>query len=742
MSGGLNISIGQIARLQKLKLELPDNVTPGNMLTFGVGAKVVDLGYTPEQYTAAVVSQAATGLTQLGTWSASTNLTDTGAALPAVPTGNIGEYYDVTQAGTRFGITWAVNDKIIIAKKPDGTLLWTKQATTGDIFDPANVYISPTGTPAQSGTILRPKRQLSEALAVVAQPGTITASAGVYGLAGQSLSVTKQNITLIGRGSNSSNQAEYVGSFIDLMAARFRIRDFNINASVRWQDTTGGHQLQNVAGLSGFVFQGMATARGFAIISDCELTSTANANNIILQNLSSGTATLYLTRVTSVRMTVGTGWTVVVTDCKDMMITSNTGTVIHTDDLPVIAFLGDQAALDAAIANIGTASFGQYILGFNGATGSGVAGAAKGDMLYKVAPTAMGLAKKYAWAPAVIYGPSGKSWYKSSDGYWAEIGSGGGGSASLYESGVLDTLTHGSTTFSTTWVDVPGGVFQIPSAGIWNVEYSCAVSNANANATAFRLIRVTDSEVVDGSMAAEGYVPGSTATHTTVQKSFPVSVAGANTAYKLQWCVSASTSTLLNNYTNQTGIQSASVPNVGESFIRFEKRSGFTPMLPVLTFTEPLTIGAITTAPTKGPRNLDYISLTDDGSGWCTVSGALNTTGAGVAGNGTYLFSLPSGFSGEFDQTVHPLNSQTVTMSGSTTTHQIIPGSNGFLYGPALGSSSLVVVPHGPRSFKLMSYIVQSGAANGVSTWDFLASNYFALNGARTYHFSFRFKKA
>lgn len=663
MSGGLNVSVGQIARLQKLKLELPDTVVPGNMLVFGADAKVVDLGYTPEQYTAAVVSQAAAGLTQLGTWSATTNLTDTGATLPTVPIGNIGEYYDVTQAGTRFGITWAVNDKIIIAKKPDGTLLWTKQAATGDIFDPANVYVSPTGTMAQSGTILRPKRQVSDALLVVAQPGVIIAAAGLYGTTLLSMGVTKQNITLMGRGSNSSNQCELQASFISLNAARFRVRDFNINGAIRWQDTTGGHQFQNVAGLSGFVFQGMATARGFAILSDCDLTSTANANNIILQDLGGGTATLYLTRVASVRMTVGAGWTVVVTDCKDMMITANTGTVIHTDDLPVIAFLGDQAALDAAIASVSTASLGQYILGFSGATGSGVAGAAKGDMLYKVAPTAMGLSKKYAWAPAVIYGPSGKSWYKSSDGYWAEIGSGGGGSASLYESGVLDTLTHGSTTASISWIDVPGGVFQIPSVGIWNVEYSCAVSNANANATAFRLIRVADSAVVDGSMAAEGYVPGSSATHTNIQKSFPVDVTTANTAYKLQWCVSASTSTLWNNYVAQLGFQSSGVPNAGESFVRWEKRSGFTPVLPVLTYREPLTFTGFTTNPVKGASRLrDYINAVDDGSGFVTLDFAYCQQSAGTAGSGGLILKLPGALA--FDTAFHPLNPAANTAGG------------------------------------------------------------------------------
>lgn len=574
----LDSTPGQLRQLDKDKVDVPASFAPGNFPVFTADGQVSDIGYGVDALTASIVSQAAAGLTQLGTWNPVNNLTDGGLTLPTVPTGDLGQYYDVTMAGTRFGITWAVNDKILIAQKPDGTKLWSKQASTGDLFDGSNVYCSGTGSANNAGTMLRPKRQLSDALLVVSQPGTIILAAGSYGASIAPIGFAKQNIQIIGRGSNASNQAEIQASIINLNAARARFRDVNVFSTVSWNDTTGGHQLQNVGAGTNFMFLGSPNARGFAIISDCDLTSAASSSNIVLQNLTSGSAILYLTRTTSVRMSVGTGWTVVVTDCKDMMITANSGTVIHSDDLPVIAFLDDQVALSAAISNVATAANGMYILGFDGAVGVG-GSPAKGDILYRLAPTAMGLHKKYVWAPAAVFGPSGKTWYKSG-GYWSEVGSGGSGGTVAFESGVLDTITHGSLTSSNVFIDIPGTTFQIPTEGVWDVDYSLCIANSGNHATAVRCVRVSDGAVMPDSMASEGYGPGSTTGFYNVQKSFFVSTVGINNAFKLQWCVSLNTTTsvLYNNYSGGTGFTGSNIPNAGESHVKWQKRAGFLPL--------------------------------------------------------------------------------------------------------------------------------------------------------------------
>lgn len=234
---------------------------------------------------------------------------------------------------------------------------------------------------------------------------------------------------------------------------------------------------------------------------------------------------------------------------------------------------------------------------------------------------------------------------------------GGGWVQDRYEAGVNTTIMHGSTTSSLTWVDVPGGTFRIERPGVWDVEYSVAVSNPGANATGFRVIRSSDSSIVDQSMSTEGYIGGvSGLVHVTVQKSFALEVGAANTDYKLQWCVSASTSTILNNYVSQSSIQSASVPNVGESFVRWKKVATFDPVLPVRTFTEPLTITSTGTMPPgKGATRLrDYITAVDDGSGWVNLDLAYAHTSAGTAGVGNgSVFKLPGSLT--FDTTFHPL---------------------------------------------------------------------------------------
>jgi hypothetical protein len=786
------------------------SVLGGNLAHWAADGSLADAQTSVAGVISAAVTQANTGRKQLGLWNADTNT----PALPAVPVTDVGDYYEVTVDGFRFGIPWLIGDAIMVSLDAAGQKIWTKRATVGDVFDGKSLYVAKSGTNANSGTILRPLAGLNAAVQLVVPPALISVGAGTFQVRFGAEVVIPDGVMVRGAGAAFGNVTE-IEHPIALGASFLRDITFGAAATVTWA-SAGGPQVE------GCTFKGAvltaADAAGSAGFSDCDFSASLGLD------LSAGSGTLYLNRCAGVRLTVGPGWTVYVDACFDfqvisldptsqvihwesvpakgllstvaqyndlvasanaathgqyvlgvaagnfrqgdlvvksasgvallrqygsaqpvlhlesgqtlyksgggtwtaigsssaqvyyrgdaalhpaspgsgdilfvtstgaaggsllrsylgasgswvkiqdvawqpkvtyaanllaapvspaagdhLIVTSNglaTGTVsaiylsdgtnwlaltkrqpivtyiahngakasavtsivgdvvYETDtgtsagrdlrkwifdgaawridggsDLSVVDFLLTQAALDA-IKAASSASNGLYVLGFSGAVGYG--SAAKGDLLVKTGAGAMTLYKSFADAPAVIYGPSNRCWGREA-GYWAEIGSGvGGDSASLYESGLSNGFAHGATVNSVLWADVPGGVFTIPSVGVWNVEYSFHVSNSTANATAFRVIRVSDVAVMDGSMAAEGFVPGGALTHTTVQKSFPIEVTSTNTQYKLQWCTSAGTSTLFNNYTNQVVIQSAGVPNVGESFIRWEKRSGRLPYL-------------------------------------------------------------------------------------------------------------------------------------------------------------------
>jgi hypothetical protein len=171
----------------------------------------------------------------------------------------------------------------------------------------------------------------------------------------------------------------------------------------------------------------------------------------------------------------------------------------------------------------------------------------------------------------------------------------------------------------------------------------------------------------------------------------------------------------------------------------FQKISGFLPLTPK-TFTETLTIGATTTAPTKATtRQNDYITLRDDNSGWCDVSfeySALSSTGA-ADGSGTYLYTLPAGY--QFDSIVNAFDTSTSSLTFARMA-LIIPGSAAVV-GFNTSASTAVIVPYDATRFKLVTLFSMAGTGHqNVSSpnnaYYGLTSNNYVVQG------SFRFKKA
>lgn len=722
-------------------MEEPSSFTPDNFVLFNPAGDAADSGFSLEGLSASIVSKAAAGLTQLGTWNATTNLTDGAATLPSVPNFDVGSFYDVTTAGTRFGIVWAINDKIIVAQKPDGTKVWTKQAATGDLFDPANVYAaSGTGADANSGTLLRPKKTLSSAISVVSQPGTIILSAGAYGTVGSTLAIAKQNILIVGRGANSSNQCT-LSDNLTLNAARLRLRDVNSAGTITWTDTTGGHQLLGVGGLANFVFAAASTARGFAIIADSDLTSSSAASNIDLADLPAGqTASLYLTRVTSVRANIGAGWVVYVTDCKDFQCTSiaATGTLLSTDDLPYVAFLTTQAELDAAKSAATMPSLGYYIVDFDGATGVG--NVTRGDVLYKRAPSLMSLHKKYAYAPPTIFGPDGKTYCKQA-GTWIEVGSGGGSSGSVNYVRLVRTTSQsltlgGKVIFPTEELKLGTSISSNSATGqitltagqSYELEGSIPVASS-VTRLQYQWYNETTSQWIG--FPASYYSPSDTAANASAGGTAIASISVATTtvvSLRIQQPSAGVTIGANGDHPNATGCW-ASIRGLTN-----------TPAASTSTYTNPLVLSSAGIVnPTKGSTTVDYMSLVDDGSGWCTVSGALNQTTAGTAGDGTLLVNLPTSWSGSIDPTFHPYSNQTNVLSGVNEVFKIIPGSWGTVSRNDGAAQTLMVIPHGPRQVKLLGAFAISG---GPAFWNYLDWDYFQLSGIIQFQFSFRFKKA
>ena len=328
-------------------------------------------GATVEPRILSAISQAQATRRQVGTWSATTN-TPTLTNPPTTFSGTalqVGDYVAVSGAGTQFGITWAVGDVAKVVLNTSGALSWYKDPVPNDIFDSKNVWISQAaGSDANSGSLYRPKSTLSGGLSVVAQPGTMHLTSGTY--TASNLTIAKTNVNIMGEGVNANNSVEIAGQLTTSLG-RVRVRNINFTngtgAAFTWNDSTGSHHLQDVSittGQTGAAFVGTAAARGFATISGGDLSGSYAANNIVLNNLSSGSAVLYLVNVANVRISVGTGWVVYVTACPDIQVSGSTSSVIYTDAININSILTSQSQLTTLLADYNVATDGFYICDF------------------------------------------------------------------------------------------------------------------------------------------------------------------------------------------------------------------------------------------------------------------------------------------------------------------------------------------------------------------------------------------
>jgi hypothetical protein len=164
------------------------------------------------------------------------------------------------------------------------------------------------------------------------------------------------------------------------------------------------------------------------------------------------------------------------------------------------------------------------------------------------------------------------------------------------------------------------------------------------------------------------------------------------------------------------------------------------PGLNAKVLTEPLVIGAVTTAPTKATtRQHDYITIKDDETGWCDINfeySALSPTGA-ASGNGIYLFSLPTGY--QFDTTIHPLDNLIIEMTYDRIA-RFIPGSSG-LVSVNNSTSTAIMIPYDSSRFKIVTASQLAGTGHlGLIT---LKNTYYHLNNSNcVIQGAFRFKKA
>jgi hypothetical protein len=155
--------------------------------------------------------------------------------------------------------------------------------------------------------------------------------------------------------------------------------------------------------------------------------------------------------------------------------------------------------------------------------------------------------------------------------------------------------------------------------------------------------------------------------------------------------------------------------------------------------TSTISISGSTTAPTKGTVLQDYITIQDDGSGWCTCEYAFyQSVASASAGSGVYLFTLPGGY--QFDTSVHQVWTPNADYGTTNAIRYIIPGSTGIVGGSTAMANS-VAFAYSSTQFRLSMGGEQIYGTPTLRTN--VGSSGFALNNATiTYNGSFRFKKA
>jgi hypothetical protein len=144
-----------------------------------------------------------------------------------------------------------------------------------------------------------------------------------------------------------------------------------------------------------------------------------------------------------------------------------------------------------------------------------------------------------------------------------------------------------------------------------------------------------------------------------------------------------------------------------------------------------ITIGAITTAPTKGTPSIDYVKYRNIGGKEYEVEYNYLQTTAGTAGSGDYLFSLPAGL--QFDLTV-PGQIAYTGAQGYNGMKNRIASSQGDLIVSGFHSSS-IAIPYDATRFRIMNNNW------GNNTWLIHSpSNYAISDGTYGMKMTFKFK--
>lgn len=403
----------------------------------------------------AAVSQATVGRKQLGSWNASTN-NPTLTTTPPSSTYQQGDFYEVSTAGTRFGITFAIGDRIVVGVNTSGNLIWFKSALNIGVADNTNLFVAAaTGTDGNPGTIALPKKTIAGAYSVVSQPGGISVAIGGYT---ENITHTKQNITFEGKGANFNNNTQLNGT-ITTSAARFRMKSFQIvhNTSVgfTWGDTTGSHHFERCAFIgTGVSYTTTTAARGFASIADCDFSGAYAAANIVLPNLAAGVSnTLNIARSNSIRISIGTGWIVTVDDCPSLQVVSNSGMLVFVDGglLNINGLLASQTALTTLLSDTSVGTDGYYICDFaNPSVGS------RGDVILKLSiqgvATSVLVHRPFSQAPASLALWNGASYdtIMKRGGAWVAASSGATGGIQNVTMAQRATITAAGTYYNTT----------------------------------------------------------------------------------------------------------------------------------------------------------------------------------------------------------------------------------------------------------------------------------------------------
>lgn len=301
-----------------------------------------------------------------------------------------------------------------------------------------------------------------------------------------------------------------------------------------------------------------------------------------------------------------------------------------------------------------------------------------------------------------------------------------------------ETSSDGVTSISipafNTWTDLPITA-TLPTPGTYEVIAEMDVAMPGAGARG--LVGIKANGTLDNTSVRQLGFQGSGYGDEHVTIAHTITVSAATTLKLAQYRIGGDIQ-FINDGSNF-------VANSRLIRLRYKKIGGFLPVTQVKSFTEPITITATTTNPTKATVALtDYINIVDDGSGWCTVTMSYRHASSlgSTSGNGQYLFKLPAGY--KFDNTVHPVYN---VITGSLPTFpviaQIIPGSFGFVTGRG-ANQQIHALAYSDNQFRLVTGLGLQGTGLNVNV--IISSGYFQLNdgnssGDMAYNISFRFKK-